>query len=43
MQTAVPKGTGGMLAVLGIDIKQINNLLEENENDYKCYLSLIHI
>jgi len=39
MQTAVPKGTGGMLAVLGIDIKQINNLLEENENDYKCYIA----
>ena len=39
MQTAVPKGTGGMVAVLGIDIKDINNLLEENQNNYKCYIA----
>ena len=39
MQTAVPKGTGGMLAVLGADIKEINNLLEENQNNYKCYIA----
>ena len=39
MQTAVPKGTGGMIAVLGVDIDVINNLLEENQNDYKCYIA----
>ena len=39
MQTAVPKGTGGMLAVLGIDIKEINDLLEKNKNNYKCYIA----
>ena len=39
MQAAVPKGVGGMLAVLGIDIKEINNLLEENKNNYKCYIA----
>jgi len=39
MQTAVPKGTGGMVAVLGTDIKEINNLLEENQNNYKCYIA----
>ena len=39
MQTAVPKGAGGMLAVLGIDIKEINNLLEENKKNYKCYIA----
>ena len=39
MQTAVPNRTGGMLAVLGIDIKEINNLLEENKNNYKCYIA----
>jgi len=39
MQTAVPKGTGGMIAVLGADIDQINNFLEENQNDYKCYIA----
>ena len=39
MQTAVPKGTGGMIAVLGVDIDVINNLLKENENNYKCYIA----
>jgi len=39
MQTAVPKGTGGMVAVLGTEIKEINNLLEENQNNYKCYIA----
>ena len=28
-----------MLAVLGTDIKEINNLLEENQNNYKCYIA----
>ena len=39
MQTAVPKNTGGMIAVLGIEINEINNLLEENQNNYKCYIA----
>ena len=39
MQTAVPRGTGGMLAVLGSEIKDINKLLEENKNNYKCYIA----
>jgi len=39
MQTAVPKGTGGMIAVLGAEIKEVNNLLEENQNNLKCYLA----
>ena len=39
MQTAVPKGVGGMLAVLGAEINEIKNLLEENKNDYKCYIA----
>ena len=39
MQTAVPKDTGGMLAVLGVEIKEINSLLEENQNRYKCYIA----
>ena len=39
MQTAVPKGTGGMLAVLGVEINEISNLLEENQNNYKCYIA----
>ena len=39
MQNAVPKGTGGMLAILGLDIEEINSLLVENQNDYKCYIA----
>ena len=39
MQAAVPKGTGGMVAVLGVEIKEVNNLLEENKNNYKCYIA----
>ncbi len=39
MQTAVPKGTGGMVAVLGVEINEINYLLEKNQNNYKCYIA----
>ena len=39
MQAAVPKDSGGMVAVLGVEIKKINNLLEENQNNYKCYIA----
>ena len=39
MQAAVPLGTGGMIAVLGAEIEEINNLLEENQNNYKCYIA----
>ena len=39
MQMAVPKGKGGMIAILGADIDKINKLLIENENKYKCYIA----
>ncbi len=39
MQTAVPKGVGGMVAVLGAEIKEINNLLKKNKNNYECYIA----
>ena len=39
MQSAVPKGEGGMLAVLGSDIEVIINLLKENESKYKCFIA----
>ena len=39
MQTAVPRGAGGMLAVLGAEINEIKNLLDENINDCKCYIA----
>ena len=34
MQNAVPKGEGGMLAVLGSTVEIIDNILKENENDF---------
>ena len=39
MQTAVPKGEGGMKAILGAEIIQIEQLLEENKKSYKCYIA----
>ena len=39
MQESVPKGTGGMVAVLGEEIKDINKLLEENRDNFKCYIA----
>ena len=39
MQSAVPKGQGGMLAVLGSDIEKINEIINSNENKFKCYVA----
>ena len=39
MQSAVPKGQGGMLAVLGTEIEKINEILFENEKNFKCYVA----
>ena len=39
MQMSMPKGKGGMIAILGSDIDKIKNLLIENENKYKCYIA----
>ena len=39
MQNAVPNGEGGMLAVLGIEIEQINLILKENIKNFKCYIA----
>ncbi len=39
MQSAVPKGEGGMIAVLGSRIDFIEKLLEENANIYQCFIA----
>ena len=39
MQTSVPKGVGGMVAVLGSDIEIIENFISENKNKYECYIA----
>ena len=39
MQTAVPKGEGGMLAILGSDIDTIEKNFEENKSQFKCFIA----
>ena len=39
MQNSVPKGVGGMVAVLGSEIKTIENFIFENESKYECYIA----
>jgi len=39
MQSAVPNGKGGMLAVLGSDIQKINKIIKNNEDNFKCYIA----
>ena len=39
MQSSVPKGVGGMVAVLGSEITAIENLISENKDKYKCYIA----
>ena len=38
-QSAVPKGQGGMLAVLGSEIEKINEIINNNEDKFKCYVA----
>ena len=39
MQFATPKGKGGMVAILGAELEEINNLLNENNKKYTCYVA----
>jgi len=39
MQSAVPMGEGGMVAVLGSDIEKIEKILKEKKNSYECYIA----
>ena len=39
MQSAVPKGEGGMVAVLGSEIEKIEKIIEENKNNYECFIA----
>ena len=39
MQSAVPLGEGGMLAVLGVETKEIQKMISENFDKNKCYLA----
>jgi [acyl-carrier-protein] S-malonyltransferase len=39
MQSSVPKGVGGMVAVLGSKIEIIENIIEENKKKYECFVA----
>ena len=39
MQNSIPKGEGGMVAVLGSKVEIIENLIEENKNNYECFIA----
>ena len=39
MQSSVPKGEGGMIAVLGSKIEIIENLLKKNAGIYECFIA----
>jgi [acyl-carrier-protein] S-malonyltransferase len=39
MQSSVPKGIGGMVAVLGSEIETIENFINENKTKYECYIA----
>ena len=39
MQSSVPKGVGGMVAVLGSEIEIIENFIKENKTKYDCYIA----
>ena len=39
MQSSVPKGVGGMVAVLGSEIKTIEKIITDNKDKYECYIA----
>ena len=39
MQSSVPEGIGGMVAVLGSEIEVIEKMINENKTKYDCYIA----
>jgi [acyl-carrier-protein] S-malonyltransferase len=39
MQSSVPKGVGGMVAVLGSEIVKIEKIIQENKSKYECFIA----
>ena len=39
MQEAVPRGQGGMLAILGSDIGSIDKILKDYEKNFECFIA----
>ena len=39
MQSSVPKGVGGMVAVLGSEIEMVESIINENKTKYECFVA----
>ena len=39
MQSSVPKGVGGMVAILGSEIEKIEKIIQENKSKYECFIA----
>ena len=39
MQSSVPKGVGGMVAILGSEIETVENIINENKAKYECFIA----
>jgi len=39
MQNSVPKGVGGMVAVLGSEINLLKKIIDENKDKYECFIA----
>ncbi len=39
MQEAVPKGEGGMIAVLGSELKILEDIINKKKNEFKCFIA----
>ena len=39
MQEAVPKGEGGMLAVLGSELEILEDIINKKKNEFKCFIA----
>ena len=39
MQSSVPNGVGGMVAVLGSEIEKIEKIIQENKSKYECFIA----
>ena len=39
MQSSVPKGDGGMVAILGSTIETIEKIIEDNKDNYECFIA----
>ena len=39
MQSSVPKGVGGMVAILGSEIEIVEKIIQDNKSKYECFIA----